>query len=181
MTPQQFRDSLVQMTTLDVAGNFAFGAKASSTPPPSKKYAHGDLNVLTNGVHGGNDFNAQWVGWDGVDFEFTLDLGVAKTMSSVDVNSLSNSASWILHPDKIECFVSADGKGFFPWGNEALDVMHKNEPRIHHFSFENPYGPYEHKAFRYVMFRATGARVLPAWHSWAGSSAWTFLDEVVIR
>ena len=181
MTPRQFRDSLVQMTTLDVAGNLAFGAKVSSTPSPSKKYAHGDLNVLTNGVHGGNDFNAQWVGWDGVDFEFTLDLGVAKTMSSVEVNSLSNGESWILHPDKIECFVSADGKGFFPWGSEALDVMHKDEARIHHFSIKNPYGPYEHKAFRYVMFRATGAKKLPAWHSWGGSSAWTFLDEVVIR
>ena len=181
LTPQQFRDSLVQMTTLDVAGNHAFGSKVSAKPEPSKKYAHGDLSVLTNGVHGGTDFDAQWVGWDGVDAEFTIDLGVAKTLSLIETNSLSNSESWVLHPDNVECFASVDGKGYLPWGKESIDVLHKNEARIHHFSFANPYGPYDHKAFRYVMFRVTGAKKLPTWHPWAGGSAWFFLDEVVIR
>ena len=181
LTPQQFRDSLVQMTTLDVAGNHAFGAKVLAKPQPSKKYAHGDLGVLTNGVHGGTDFNAQWVGWDGVDAEFMVDLGGAKTLSLIETNSLSNGESWVLHPNKVECFVSVDGKGYLPWGKESIDVLHKNEARIHHFSFANPYGPYEHKAFRYVMFRVTGAKKLPSWHPWAGGSAWVFLDEVVIR
>lgn len=181
VTPQQFRDQMVQLTSLDIAGNMAFTMPITAKPEPSKTYARGDLNHLTNGAHGGDDFRLQWLGWEGVDFEFTIDLGTQKTMSTVDLNSLSNGTSWILHPDKIECFVSEDGKGYLPWGSETLDVMHKNEAKIHHFSFPNPKGPYEHGKYRFVMFRVTAAKKLPTWHSWSGSPAWTFLDEVVIR
>ena len=181
LTPQQFRDSMVQLVTLDMAGNLAFKASVKAQPMPSNKYANGNPALLTNGVHGGPDFRLQWLGWEGSDAEFTIDFGTPKTMTTVSLNSFSESGSWILHPDKVECFVSADGKGYLPWGSETLDVLHKDEPRNHHFLFGNPYGPYEHRSFRYVMFRVKGSKQLPAWHSSAGGAAWFFLDEVVIR
>ena len=164
-----------------IAGNMAFKAPITAIPMPSKIYGHGDLRLLTNGVRGADDFRLQWLGWKGVDFEFTIDLGTRYTMSTVDLNSISEQRSWILHPDKVECFVSEDGKGYLPWGVETLDLIHKNEARIHHFSFPNPKGPYEHGSYRYVLFRIKGSKKLPAWHLSAGSPSWTFLDEIVIR
>ncbi|MEI8281913.1 MAG: DUF4838 domain-containing protein [Armatimonadota bacterium] len=181
LSPQEFRDSMVRLVTLDMAGNLAFKAPVKSLPMPSSKYAHGELALLTNGVHGGPDFRMQWLGWEGTDAEFTIDFGSPKTMTTVSLNSFSEGGSWILHPDKVECFVSADGKGYLPWGSESIDVLHKNEPRNHHFSFDNPYGPYDHRSFRYVMFRVKGNKKLPAWHPSAGGASWFFLDEVVIR
>jgi hypothetical protein len=164
-----------------IAGNMAFKALVNAKPMPSKTYGHGDPRLLTNGVHGADDFRLQWLGWEGVDFEFTIDLGTRHTMSTVDLNSLSEQRSWILHPDKVECFVSEDDKGYLPWGSETLDVMHRYEAHIHHFSFPNPKGPYEHGSYRYVLFRVKGSKKLPFWHSCAGSPSWTFLDEVLIR
>ncbi len=180
-TPQQFRDSMVRLTSLSIAGNIAFGSQVTSKPVPSKKYGAGALSKLTNGVQGGSDFRSEWVGWDGVDFELTIDLGTRKTLSSIETNSLSESGSWILHPDKVECFVSENGKGYLPWGKEALVSDHKNEPKLHHFSFPNPLGPYEHGKYRYVLFRVTSAKKLPRWHASAGGSTWVFMDEVIIR
>ena len=179
--PQQFRDSMVRLTSLNVAGNIAFGATVSAKPEPSKKYGNGAISKLSNGVQGGNDFRSEWIGWDGVDFEFTIDLGSNRSLTSIETSSLSESGSWILHPDKVECFVSEDEKGFLPWGAESLDHMHQNEPKIHTFSFPNPHGPYEHGKYRYVMFRVTSAKKLPQWHASAGGSTWVFLDDVVIR
>ncbi len=181
LSPQQFRDSMVQLVTLDMAGNLAFKAPVKAQPMPSSKYARGDIAILTNGVHGGPDFRMQWLGWEGTDAEFTIDFGSPKTMTAVSLNSFSESGSWILHPDKVECFVSIDGKGYLPWGSELLDVLHKNEQRNHHFSFDNPYGPYDHRSFRYVMFRVKGSKKLPAWHPSGGGPSWFFLDEVVVR
>ena len=181
LTPQQFRDSMVKLSTLFIAGNIAFGSQVSAKPDPSKKYGNGAITKLTNGVQGGFDFRSEWIGWDGVDFEFTIDLGSNKSLTSIETNSLSEFGSWILHPDKVECFVSEDGKGFIPWGSETLDPIHSNEPKLHHFLFPNPIGPYEHGKYRYVMFRVTNAKKLPKWHSSAGGSTWVFLDEVIIR
>lgn len=181
LTPQQFRDSMVRLTSLNIAGNIAFESQVTSKPEPSKKYGAGALSKLTNGVQGGSDFRSEWVGWDGVDFEFTIDLGTRKTLSSIETNSLSEFGSWILHPNKVECFVSEDGKGYLPWGKEALGSDHKNEPKLHHFSFPNPLGPYEHGKYRYVLFRVTSAKKLPPWHASAGGSTWVFMDEVIIR
>jgi Domain of unknown function (DUF4838) len=180
-TPQQFRDSMVRLTSLNIAGNIAFGTQVSAVPLPSRKYSAGALSKLSNGVLGGSDFRSEWIGWDGIDFEFTIDLGTKRSLSSIETNSLSEFTNWILHPDKVECFVSEDGKGYLPWGSEKLDPLHKSEPRLHHFSFPNPLGPYEHGKYQYVMFRVASAKKLPTWHQSAGGSTWVFLDEVIIR
>lgn len=180
-TPQQFRDSMVRLTSLSIAGNIAFGAQVTAKSEPSKKYGAGALSKLTNGAQGGSDFRSEWIGWDGVDFELTIDLGSKKSLSSIETNSFSEFGSWILHPDRVECFVSEDGKGYLPWGQQYVDSNHRNEPKLHHFSFPNPLGPYKHGKYRYVLVRVTSAKKLPKWHTSPGGSTWVFMDEVIIR
>jgi len=50
------------------------------------------------------------LGWEGVDFALTLDLGRPIAAREITISTLSDAGSWILHPVGVACSVSAAGK-----------------------------------------------------------------------
>jgi len=182
LTPAAYCDSVKRFIEVQVEGNMAFRKPVVADPPPAAKYARGDLAVLTNGVRGASDFKVHWLGWEGVDFTLTVDLGKPVTAREITLSTLSDSRSWILHPDKVACEVSSDSLTFREIGAKTLAGDHRDEDVVRAFSWTGDMtAPGALAGVRYVRFRVEGTKRLPAWHASAGGLSWVFVDEIVVR
>ncbi len=182
LTPEAYDEGVRRFIDVQVEGNLAFRKPIEADPPPSSKYAKGDLAALTNGVRGASDFKVHWLGWEGVDLVLTLDLGSPVAAREIALSTLSDERSWILHPDRLECSVSADGASYLDLGARTASGDHRDEETIRTHIWENaPAGPGAPAAIRFVRFRIQGTKRLPAWHPSAGSLSWAFIDEIVVH
>ena len=176
LKPSDFYAVQKRMLALQIEGNWAFEKSVIATPPPAPKYGHGDIKLLTNGVHGADEFRIQWLGWEGVDCDLTLDLGKLTDATEASVGSINVPNSWILHPAAVSCAVSTDGVTYTDAGSIPCDPIQRTQPLIKSFTFKLP--PH---AIRYVKFHVQGTKELPTWHSATGSKSWFFLDEITVK
>lgn len=182
LTPEAYHDAAERFIDIQVEGNLAFRKPVEADPPPSPKYAKGDLAVLTNGVRGASDFKVHWLGWEGVDFTLIVDLGTPLAAREISLSTLSDHRSWILHPARVTCSVSSDGVSFREVGTVAAEGSHQGEEIIRTFTWTGGMTePGSSAQVRYIRFRIEGTKRLPDWHASAGGLSWVFVDEVVVR
>ncbi len=182
LTPEVYDQGVKRFIDVQVEGNLAFRMPVACDPPPSPKYARGDPAALTNGVRGASDFKVHWLGWEGVDLVLTLDLGSPVAANEIALSTLSDERSWILHPDRLECSVSADGASYRDLGSRTAAGDHRDEETIRTHLWENgPAGSGAAPPVRFVRFRVQGTKRLPDWHPSAGGPSWVFIDEIVVR
>ena len=182
LSPEDYVAASRRFIDVQVRGNLAFRKTVAADPPPASKYARGDLAVLTDGVRGAADFKVHWLGWEGVDFTVTIDLGRPVAAREVSLSTLSDPRSWILHPDRVDCSVSTDGLVFREIGATADRETHEGEETVRAFSWsEAAAGPGGLSGVRFVRFRVEATKSLPDWHVSAGGLSWVFVDEIVVR
>ena len=183
LSPAAYYDAVKRFIDVQVEGNLAFRKPVAAEPPPAPKYARGDLAVLTNGVRGASDFKVHWLGWEGVDFTLTLDLGQPVAAREIALSTLSDFRSWILHPESVDLLglrrrrLVPRGRGQGPrpattgrGRSSALSPGRRTWPIRASLA-----------AVRYVRFRIEGTKRLPDWHASAGGLSWVFVDEIVVR
>jgi len=175
-TPKEYYDAGRRFIDVQVEGNLAFRRPVTADPPPAAKYSRGDPALLTDGVRGAGDFKVHWLGWEGIDFTLTLDLGETRSAGALAVSTLYDPKSWIFHPRKVTCEVSADAVAWLPAGSYEIDGDQRREAPARTFKWPAP-----RAAFRYVRFRLEGTGSNPAWHAWAGGASWVFVDEITVR
>jgi hypothetical protein len=176
LTPNEYYQSTLRFIDIQVKGNLAFRKTVTANPQPSSKYGEGNLNLLTNGVRGANDFKVHWLGWEGKSFSLILDLEQVTNASTIQISTLYDPKSWILHPASIVCQVSTDGTSYTPIGKISVEDDQRQADVNRLFTFPTPNSKY-----RYVRFDVQGTLSLPSWHPSAGYPSWVFVDEVVIR
>lgn len=182
LAPEAYVAAFRRFVDVQVEGNRAFRRPVAADPPPAAKYARGDTAVLTNGVRGAADFKVHWLGWEGVDFVLTLDLGAPGAAREIALSTLSDARSWILHPASVACEVSADGTAYRDAGTKTAAGDHRDEDPVRTFSWtDDTVPPGTLASVRYVRFRVEGVKRLPDWHASAGGAAWAFVDEIVVR
>lgn len=76
--------------------SLALGAKVTYLIPPTGKYAALGKNALVDGLFGGATFVDSWIGWEGTDGAFVIDLGETKEIQSVETDFLHQIGAWIL-------------------------------------------------------------------------------------
>ena len=182
LSPAAYCDSVRRFIDVQVEGNLAFRKAVAADPPPAAKYARGALSVLTDGVRGAADFKVHWLGWEGIDFVLTLDLGKPVTAREIALSTLSDFRSWILHPASVGCSVSTDGLEFREVGSRTLPGDHRDEDIVRVFSWTaDMTAPGSLAGVRFIRFRVEGTGRLPDWHASAGGLSWVFVDEIVVR
>ncbi|MCK9167876.1 MAG: DUF4838 domain-containing protein [Bacteroidales bacterium] len=159
-----------------VKGNYAFRKAVWANPLPSSKYSQGDLTYLTNGVRGAGDYKVNWLGWESTDFSVDVDLGTPFMASTIEISTLYDPKSWILHPLSICCFVSKDGQIYSLIEKKTVQGNQQEEPITRTFTF-NTSG----KRYQYVRFDIAGSLRLFDWHPSAGGGSWVFIDEIVVK
>lgn len=176
LTAEEYYYSTKRFIDIQIDGNLAFQKKVTAKPMPAKKYSGGKLSYLTNGVKGANDYKVHWLGWENQDFELILDLENIESPSNIEISTLWDQKSWIMHPIQVSCYVSKDSVNYKQVGKRIVQGNQKNEEVNKTFKFETI-----HKEYQYVKFDIKGSLKLFDWHPSAGYPSWVFVDEIVVK
>jgi hypothetical protein len=176
LSPEEYYQSTKRFINVQVDGNMAFRKKATANQSPSPTYSQADLTILTNGVQGANDYKAHWLGWEAQDFDLVIDLESLKQPQSIQISTLYDPKSWILHPKSVTCWVSEDGINYRILETQTIEGEQRKENVTHSFSFDKNIG-----SCRYIKFGVKGTQKLFNWHPSAGGGSWVFVDEIVVR
>lgn len=147
--------------------------------PPSPKYEKGSPGVLTDTKRGTDDYNYNWLGFEGTDMVATLTLdenGELPQASSVSVQFLQDQQSWVFFPEEVTIEISEDGQQFRPVHTEKIDIAPDGGKTIRRVE-----AVFEPAAVRAVRVKAVNQKVCPSWHPCVGNPCWIFADEVVVR
>lgn len=157
--------------------NKAAGAKVIWNIPPQKRYQPIADKALTDGLYGGTTFVESWVGWQGEDADFVLDMGEQKQVNKITTDFLHQLGQWILQPKSVAYYASDDNKNYRLLGThefpEDRDISVKFVPATVTLS-----APVQARYIR-VVVKTLG--LCPSWHYGVGYPAWFFLDEVVVE
>ena len=146
----------------------------------SKYYPAGGDYGLNDGLLGTFNFrDGRWMGFAGNDAIIELDLGKEQSVTSVGVNFYEYPNAWIMLPNDITIYYSEDGRNWKVIKSGELGGNPKDHPgdkqimplRIN----------FEEVKTRFIKVVATNFGTLPEWHDAAGSDAWIFVDEIVVR
>lgn len=176
LTTEEYYQATKRFINVQVKGNFAFRKKVTANPMPAEKYSNGDLSFLTNGVRGANDYKVHWLGWESKDFELVLDLEQLTQAKTIEISTLYDPKSWILHPISVSCSVSENSTNYKLIEKQIVAGDQQKEEVNRTFTF-NTNGI----KYRYVKFDIKGTLKLFDWHPSAGGGSWVFVDEIVVR
>jgi hypothetical protein len=157
--------------------SLAAGAKVEWISKPEAKYQKIADKALTDELYGGTTYVESWVGWEGRDAEFILDLGEEKSFSRIETDFLHQLGAWVLLPRSVTYSVSSDKENFTPFG----DTFEFTEDRDMQVKFVS--GKVELNSSvkaRYIKVKVKTIGLCPSWHYGVGYPAWYFMDEVSV-
>lgn len=176
LSPKEYYESTKRFINISVENNTAFRKNVIAYPKPSPLYSLGEMSTITNGVNGDSEYKIHWLGWNGIDFSLVLDIEKEVKDKTIKLSSLYFPKSWILHPQKVECYVSKDGKDYMKIGEVIVGSVQKDEEIIREYIF-----PTKDIDFRYLKFEIESTKELPYWHPSEGAKSWVFLDEIIVE
>lgn len=157
--------------------SLAQGAKVTYLTPLPERYAKLGETALTDGLFGGQIFGESWVGWEGQDASFIVDLGKIKEVQSVETDFLHHLGSWILIPKSVTYSISTDGKNYT---KAAVKTMAEDrDAKVKYVGIKHEFPKKE--SARYIRVDVEGVKHCPHWHYGVGKVCWFFLDEVIVK
>ena len=158
---------------------FVQGIKtASLTTQPSPKYPGTSVSGLFDGLIGSSNYtNKQWMGFEGDNFEVTVDLGEVKEVKTLGIDVLQLPVTWIFLPSAIEFYSSDDGITFHllnTYYPSETDDIRLDGPVMLARNFDK-------LKTRYIRIKAINLGTCPPTHPGEGKKAWLFVSEVEIE
>lgn len=175
-SPQDYCELYLQRYLPTGVVNLAKDAAVEWITPPTGRYAANGAKALTDGLYGGTTFVESWVGWEGVDGAFILDMGSEKEFSSVEADFLHQLGAWVLLPEKVTYSISSDGKDFRLFGEKTQPEDRDNQVKFVSLGCKSD----QPVKARYIKVDITGVKTCPSWHYGVGYPAWFFVDEVTV-
>ena len=154
----------------------ALGAKVTYIDPLPERYAELGKTALTDGLFGGQIFGESWIGWEGKDASFIVDLGEEKAISSIETDFLQHLGSWILLPKSVTYSTSTDGEKYTKVGTVTMEE--DREPKVKYIGIKHQLPAKQ--SVRYIRVDVEGTKICPQWHYGVGKTCWFFLDEVTV-
>jgi len=171
-----------RLLDLDLPNHPARGAPIEASPPPSPKYAKGDVRHLVDGLPGAlpgrgpvtRAYQENWVGWEGTDAVITLGLpDLERAPARLSFHALQEPQSWIWLPRSI----TVEGRGPDSTWRRFETLTHDVDGHAntaHHFEVEFlDTGPLTE-----LRLTVDALETCPGWHLGAGRPSWFFLDEL---
>lgn len=176
-TPEEYCNLYLQRFMPGSEPNKALGAKIIWNKPPADRYKQLAEKGLTDGLYGGTTYVESWVGWEGKDADFVIDMGEEKTFTSIESDFLHQLGAWVLLPVDVAYSASSDNKAY-----RELGSCHFDEDRSPSVKFKTAkYSAPQPVKARYIRVQIKGLGTCPTWHYGVGYPAWFFLDEVMVR
>ena len=149
--------------------------------PPVERYGKDADIALMDGKKGlPDDFYNDWLGFQGVDMEATIELAVPTNINMVKVGLCHEPQSWVMWPKGVWVSFSKDGKEFTDWQMAELPVFDRPD-KMKGFGRIEARLRTDGKQWKYVRVKVENQGVLPEWHPYKGEKAWIMVDEVVVE
>ena len=158
------------------ATNKAANAKITFLNKPGQRYVPVAEQALTDGLFGGSTFVESWIGWEGQDASFIIDLGSEKEINSIEADFLHQLGAWILLPTQVKYSVSTDNNTFTQLATK--DIPEDRSPQVKFVGIKHEAA--SPVSARYIKVEITGTKTCPHWHYGVGHPCWFFLDEVTV-
>jgi hypothetical protein len=173
--PDEYCTLYRQRYMSDARDNLAYGKPVTYLIDPRPKYLELSRKALTDGLYGGTTYVENWVGWEGTDGAFIIDLGAPTAIHSISTDFLHQLGAWILLPKQVKYSVSLDGERF-----QSIAAIVIPESRATEVAFVPVEASCNCDA-RYIRVDITGTKTCPEWHYGVGNPCWFFLDEVIVK
>lgn len=156
--------------------NHATGKPITLISQPDPKYNTGGGRTLNDGLTGDKRFKgSQWLGYNGKDCEFVVDLQQALPYSSVKVGWYVGERAWIYPPAAVQVSISLDNTTFVPLDAKIQRTDTPNGRGEISFSGTGS------TPYRYVKVKVVNAGKIPEAKPGAGNPAWLMVDEVIVE
>ena len=159
----------------DARDNLAYGKPVTYLIDPRPKYLELSRKALTDGLYGGTTYVENWVGWEGTDGAFVIDLGAPTVIHSIATDFLRQLGAWILMPMQVRYSVSPDGADYTEIA--TLDIPEDRGSKVEFI----PVTATCDTTARYIKVEVTGTKTCPQWHYGVGNPCWFFIDEVIVK
>ena len=175
-TPDEYLEMMSRISIVRQEGNLSFEKPVTLTPAPHASYNRAADKILTNGIHGSNDYKIQWLGWDVPQFECVVDLGSEQPVQRISATYLQHLTDWIFFPRQVTFYLSSDGEHFTQVGQQTQPEVNRSVA-VGTRDFSCTVG----QSARYVKVVTDGIGTCPSWHLGAGGRAFVFMDEVIVE
>ncbi len=157
--------------------NLAKNAKVNLAIKPVK-YAKEDPQALTDGAFGGWSFYANWLGFLD-DMKATIDLGAMTNFSQVSVSFLQVTNHVVFFPIAVTFEASEDGITYTPIQTvenvfPLVKTSKVNDIQVFATASKS-------QKARFIRVTGKNMKSPPYWHHAAGTGAWIFADEIVVK
>jgi len=177
-TVEEYLASFEETLTRAAQPNIARNKKVTLLTKP-KKYANENPQVLTDGALGGNNFYANWLGFEGNDMVAVIDLGEEKEISSISTAFLQVTNHIVFFPESVTFSGSTDSKSYKKLGEASTQKPITKESKRNDIEyFSSSIKPVK---ARYIKVEAKNVGKAPFWHNAAGLPVWIFVDEVAVN
>lgn len=144
---------------------------------PHLNYQDGLPDILTDGIRGTQNYRSgDWSGWRGAPFDVVIDMN-GETYNNVTLSAVIVKYDDIFNPSSITIFTSDDDKEYSQVAQRDFEVEESTDPnglKEYNISFEE-------RSARYLRVVAEPLDNLPSWHERAGSNAFLFVDEIIVK
>ena len=176
-TPDDYLKDTMRFIKRQMVKNLALFCNVTLLTESSPKYPAGGASALTDGRRGLEDYNCNWLGFEGTDLEAVIDLGKIRTIKKISSDFLQDIKSWVFLPISVEYEISTDGKNF-----KKCAVVKNRTPDNKQGKFIQSFtANLKSCTARYVKIRAINMKKCPDWHIGKGGKVWIFIDEVVVN
>ena len=149
--------------------------------PPAERYGKDADIALMDGKKGASgDWRNDWLGFEGVDMEATIELAVPTKINTVKVGLGHEPNDWVVWPKGVWVSFSSDGDEFSEWQPAELPVFNSPD-KMQGFGRVEARLRTTGKQWKYVRVKVENQGVLPEWHPYAGQKAWIMVDEVEVE
>ncbi len=149
--------------------------------PPAERYGKDADIALMDGKKGyPGDWQNDWLGFEGVDMEATIELAVPTKINMVKIGLGHEPNDWVVWPKGVWVSFSSDGEEFSDWERAELPVFDRPD-KMQGFGRIEARLRTTGKQWKYVRVKVENQGVLPEWHPYAGQMAWIMVDEVVVE
>jgi len=179
-TPDEFKEEMLDYFKNGKIVHKAFEKPIELKTSFSNKFPTKGSPVLTDGSKGEADFHFNWLGFEATEMEAIIDLQSQIEISTIRTDFLQEIKSWIWLPNKVEYFISEDGKEFQKVG-EVLKKADEKEPEAFIESFISNFDKVK---TRFVKVKTSSMLRCPKWHfghNYQEGKAWIFADEIVVN
>jgi beta-galactosidase len=149
--------------------------------PPAERYGKDADIALMDGKKGApGDWQNDWLGFEGVDMEATIELAVPTNINTVKVGLCHEPNDWVMWSKGVWVSFSKDGTEFTDWQMAELPVFNGPD-KMKGFGRIEARARVNEKQAKFVRVKVENYGVLPEWHPYAGQKAWIMVDEVTVE